>query len=173
MWFCPQSQHQERQDRIQGGSIVQMRNDWVEKDVVREKQGWPVYHAPLWGQPGLSTVGDVHHSGGISTIRDAASIHPCSISIGPWGHHLLRCLKSLVVPRSEPHKPIFGNSGEQNCFVWDAQNRAFSSGGTTIMGMKNVQQPDPPSLARLTFAGQWPGPPSWLLLVARSTCSAH
>ena len=126
---------------------------------------WPVYHAPLWGQPGLSTVGDVHHSGGISTIRDAASIHPCSISIGPWGHHLLRCSKSLVVPRSEPHKPIFGNSGEQNCFVWDAQNRAFSSGGTTIMGMKNVQQPDPPSLARLTFAGQvdlrWPGPRRW------------
>ena len=69
-----------------------MRNDWVEQDVVREKQGWPVYHAPLRGQLGLSTVGDVHHSGGISTIRDAASMHPCSISIGPWEHHLLNVL---------------------------------------------------------------------------------
>lgn len=39
-----------------------------------------------------------------------------------------------MVPKSEPQKCIFGNSGEQSVFVFDALNKFFSSGGTTVEG---------------------------------------
>ncbi len=37
-------------------------------------------------------------------------------------------------PPSESHKQLFGNAGRDICFVWDAYNKVFTSGGTTIEG---------------------------------------